>query len=286
MPTARVMLASLANPPNTSSLDRCDEGETIRAVSVATSRTLRRREALQAHHASGPVVERLLGRLGRLRNPGLAAYRWHSGTLLSEPFGAVPNAVLPAAPDEAQRLVAELLGRTPPRALVACLANFGRRALELAVHGHVHIMIVANGRSLAQCSRCVASLVPDIDRWQAPPAGLFVLEERLLLLRGNALCMTAAHEFAHALDAVLARRPRSYLSFESTEIRDCFAHASGFVNHYAASSLDEYFAECVRAYVEVNDDHSSWLPLTRQDLLTRDPQMFSLIENLFRTTLM
>jgi hypothetical protein len=147
------------------------------------------------------------------------------------------------------------------------------------------MMVVADGMAFTQCSRSVASLVPDIDRWQAPPAGLFVLEERLLLLRGNALRMTAAHEFAHALDAVLASRPRSYFSFENADVRDCFSSATGFVNEYAASGLDEYFAECLRAYVEVNDDHSSWLPLTRHDLLTRDPRMFTLIDRLFRNVL-
>jgi hypothetical protein len=50
-----------------------------------------------------------------------------------------------------------------------------------------------------------------------------------------------------------------------------------------SSSLDEYFAESVRAYVEVNDERCAWLTLTRQDLFPRDPRMFALIERLFRT---
>jgi hypothetical protein len=127
----------------------------------------------------------------------------------------------------------------------------------------------------------VASLVPDIDRWAAPPAGLFVLEERLVLLRHGALRMAAAHEFGHALDAVLAARPRSYHSFEDEAIRTAFANASRFVNEYAASGLDEYFAESVRAYVEVNDDRSQWLPLTRHELALCDPTMFAIVEDLF-----
>jgi hypothetical protein len=55
------------------------------------------------------------------------------------------------------------------------------------------------------------------------------------------------------------------------------------VNEYAASSLDEYFAESVRAYVEVNDERCAWLPVTRQDLYLRDPRMFALIERLFKS---
>jgi hypothetical protein len=97
--------------------------------------------------------------------------------------------------------------------------------------------------------------------------------------------MTAAHEFAHAIDALLARKKRSYFSYESEELRYYFATATGFVNEYAASSLDEYFAESVRAYVEVNDERCAWLPLTRQDLYLRDPRMFALIERLFRSNL-
>jgi hypothetical protein len=95
--------------------------------------------------------------------------------------------------------------------------------------------------------------------------------------------MTAAHEFAHALDAALAQRQRSYYSFESEELRYYFATATGYINEYAATGLDEYFAESVRAYVEVNDPACAWLPVTRQDLYLRDPRMFALVDRLFRT---
>jgi hypothetical protein len=223
----------------------------------------------------------MLGALRRLQSHNLNAYRTSSGIVLSEPFGATPSAVVPARYEEAYFLVGKLLQRTPPRALVASLACFGRAALERAIAGGIRAVIVPPNRPFAQCSRSVASLAPEIDRWHAPPAGLFVLEERLLLLRPHALRMTAAHEFAHALDAVMAQQPRSYVSFESPDIREAFVRATGYVNEYAASGLDEYFAESVRAYVEVNDDRSSWLPLTRHDLFLRDPRMFRIIDGLF-----
>jgi hypothetical protein len=60
-----------------------------------------------------------------------------------------------------------------------------------------------------------------------------------------------------------------------------FATATNYVNEYAASGLDEYFAESIRAYVEVNDPACAWLPLTRQDLFLRDPRMFALADRLF-----
>jgi hypothetical protein len=110
-----------------------------------------------------------------------------------------------------------------------------------------------------------------------------VVEERRVLLRSKALSMTAAHEFAHALDAVIATRPRSYFSYENEEVRHLYSSATGFVNEYAASGLDEYFAESVRAYLEINDSRCAWLPLTRYDLRARDPRMFDLIDRLFRS---
>lgn len=245
-----------------------------------SAHTVRRHRVLAARGAGCPVTQRLLGALRRLQSHNLAAYRTSTGLVLSEPFGATRSVVVPAQYEDARSLVGTLLQRTPPRALVASLACFGRAALERVVSGGIRAVIVPPGRPFSQCSRSVASLAPEIDRWHAPPAGLFVLEERLLLLRPHALRMAAAHEFAHALDAVMAQQPRSYLSFESSDIREAFVSAPGYVNEYAASGLDEYFAESVRAYVEVNDDRSSWLPLTRHELFLRDPRMFRIIERL------
>jgi hypothetical protein len=283
VPAQRIVIARLDEPPDTSRFERCAEHETSRALATMTARLLAKRRALGDAAAHGPSLERLLGNLHRLQNPQMNAYRHDTEgcIVLSEPFGAVPSAVRSAPPDIAFELVAALLRRKPPRRLASALAPFGIAALECALRGGVRALVVPHGRSFSRYSRSVASLVPDIDRWHAPPAGLFVLDERLLLLRAGPLRMAAAHEFGHALDAVLAAKPRSYLSFESDRIREAFATATGFVNEYAASGLDEYFAECVRAYVEVNDPRSTWFPLTRHDLLTRDPRMFALVERLF-----
>ena len=176
-------------------------------------------------------------------------------------------------------------GAKPPSRVVGALAKFGEPALTAATHAGIRFAIVPEGRRYAEYSSAVAKLIPGIDDWSAPPSGLFVVEERCVLLRSSAMAMTAAHEFAHALDAVIADRPRSYFSYESQELRHYFATATGFVNEYAASGLDEYFAESVRAYLEINDARCAWLPLTRRDLSLRDPRMFALIERLFTSAL-
>jgi hypothetical protein len=175
-----------------------------------------------------------------------------------------------------------MLGTKPDPELEDVLAAYGEQALVAAARSGFTIAIVPDGQPFASFSSSVARCAPGIDAWAAPPSGLFVVEERRILLRPHALRMTAAHEFAHALDALLARKLRSYFSYESEELRYYFATASAFVNEYAASSLDEYFAESMRAYVEINDERCAWLPLTRQDLYLRDPRMFALIERLFK----
>src|SRR5579872_1014563 len=271
------------DPPNTSLLTPCNESETRRAILQLRARLERRRARLDARRATGRHVERVRSALRRLQGEDLCAYHSSDCTLVSEAFGAVPGAAPAAKPSTARGLVNRLVHAEASSALVAALAAFGVEALALAVRGGVRIKIVPSGRHFARCSPAVAALVPDIDRWQAPPAGLFVLEERLVLLRAGALRMAAAHEFAHALDALLAARQRSYFSFESEDIRSAYASASGFVNEYAASGLDEYFAESVRAYLEINDDRSCWLPLTRKMLFTRDARMFQIVDALFRS---
>jgi hypothetical protein len=91
--------------------------------------------------------------------------------------------------------------------------------------------------------------------------------------------MTIAHEFAHALDCALGGGV--YLSGVDPRIRRAFASATAFVTPYAASACDEYFAECMRAFVEVNDPHSLWPRATRDRLWSVDPRMAAIVASLF-----
>jgi hypothetical protein len=91
--------------------------------------------------------------------------------------------------------------------------------------------------------------------------------------------MTIVHELAHALD--LALGGGVYLSGFDPAIRRAFRDARAFVTPYAASALDEYFAECVRAYVEANDPRSPWPRATRARLKALDPAMHAIVSAMF-----
>jgi hypothetical protein len=90
--------------------------------------------------------------------------------------------------------------------------------------------------------------------------------------------MTIAHEFGHAIDCALGRGV--YLSGTNPEIRRAFIEARSFVTPYAASGIDEYFAESVRAYVEVNDPASSWPRASKARLRRVDAAMYGIVESL------
>jgi len=281
MPDVRAVLADLADPPDTSRLVACDESLTACAVESVRARLLRRRRS-----ASGGRTSEILGALRRLQNPQLSGFRNENGTIvLSEPFNGLPSAVPPVPLDLTRSIVSAMTSSRPPITLVRVLSAFGAAALEGARAAGVRIDVLPAAVKFRDASASVGRSVPDIDAWAAPPSGLFVVDERRMLLRSHALRMAAAHEFAHALDSVLAKRSRSYFSFESEELRYYFATAIGFINEYAATGLDEYFAESVRAYVEINDSRCAWPPVTRQDLFLRDPRMFALVERLFKTNL-
>ncbi|MEO7038929.1 MAG: hypothetical protein ABI186_02740, partial [Candidatus Elarobacter sp.] len=134
------------------------------------------------------------------------------------------------------------------------------------------------GEGYCDRSRTLRRLASSVDGWPVPPAGLFVVEERVVYLRSTS-AMTVAHEFAHALDCALGGGV--YLSGIDPRIRRAFQAARAFVTPYAASGLDEYFAECVRAWVEANDPRSPWPRATRARLRALDPAIAEIVETLF-----
>src|SRR5579862_9839702 len=128
------------------------------------------------------------------------------------------------------------------------LIRFGSGALRYARGGRIRIVLLRDGELYANASIALARLGIDVDAWPAPPAGLFVVEERSLYLRSRSP-MTVAHEFGHALDCALGGGV--YRSGVDPRVRSLYANASAFVTPYAASGIDEYFAESLRAYVGV-----------------------------------
>ena len=178
----------------------------------------------------------------------------------------------------ARRLFSFEPNRPPEPEVVETLLRFGRGALSYALKNRIRIVLLRRGELYRDASRALARLGIDVDAWPAPPAGLFVVEERSLYLRSRSP-MTVAHEFGHALDCALGGGV--YRSGIDPQVRSLFANATSFVTPYAATGVDEYFAESLRAYVEANDPASPWPRATRARLRHGDPGMHDFIELLF-----
>jgi hypothetical protein len=158
------------------------------------------------------------------------------------------------------------------------LRRFGAGPCAVATRAGVRIIALAPGQRFADRSAALRRLGAGVDGWPLPPAGIFVVEERTVYLRSTSP-MTVAHEFGHALDCALGEGV--YRSSVDPRIRHAFARATAFITPYAASACDEYFAECVRAFVEVNDPHSLWPRATRERLWAVDPRMAAIVASLF-----
>lgn len=154
-----------------------------------------------------------------------------------------------------------------PASAIRCMEANGTRFVTLKT-----------GQRFDEVSPALRRLRAGVDAWPIPPAGLFVVEERAVYLRSTS-AMTIVHEAGHSLDCAIGGGV--YLSGVDPRIRRAFASATAFVTPYAASGCDEYFAECVRAWAQANDEHSLWPEATRERLAQVDPIMFKLLSALF-----
>lgn len=164
------------------------------------------------------------------------------------------------------------------RAVTRTLRRFGDGALRFALRAGIRIHVLAEGERYADLSPALRRLGIDVDAWPAPPAGLFVVEERRVYLRALG-AMTVAHEFGHALDCALGGG--TYRSAVDPAIRRAYSCATAFVTPYAASGIDEYFAEAVRAHIGANDALSPWPEATRERLRDVDPEIARIVARLF-----
>jgi len=168
---------------------------------------------------------------------------------------------------------------TVRKAIAETLEKFGFGAVHCALSGGVTVVPLPRGALYRELSPALARLGIDVDAWPAPPAGLFVIEERTVYLR-SCSPMTVSHEFGHALDCILGGGV--YRSTADPEIRAAFASVRSGITHYAMTGIDEYFAESVRAYVDnCNDPASAWPAATRERLRRLDPAMFCIVERIF-----
>ncbi len=166
------------------------------------------------------------------------------------------------------------------RTIAATLQRFGPHALRYAAERGIRIAVLPIGSRYRDASSALRRLGIEVDAWPVPPAGLFVVEERTMYLR-SANPMTIAHEFGHALDCALGGGV--YRSGYDTRIRAAFENARDFITPYASVGIDEYFAESMRAYVEINDPQSPWPLATRERLRAIDPLMTSYLRSVFET---
>jgi hypothetical protein len=180
----------------------------------------------------------------------------------------------------ARRLFESERARPPEEPAIETLIRFGSGALAYALAARIRVVLLRGAELYRNASPALARVGIDVDAWPAPPAGLFVVEERALYLRSRSP-MTVAHEFGHALDCALGGGV--YRSGIDPRVRAHFAGARAFVTPYAATGLDEYFAESLRAYVSVNDPSSPWPRATRERLRRVDPAMHDYVEEIFRT---
>ncbi len=185
-------------------------------------------------------------------------------------FATAASALVAPGPDRALRTIAETLSR------------FGEPAVTFAANRGIQIVPLVRTQRYCDASAALRRLGVDVDAWPVPPAGLFVVEERCIYIR-SATAMTVAHEFAHGLDCALGGGV--YRSGYDQAVRRAFARARDFVTPYAATGLDEYFAESMRAYVEVNDARSPWPKATRARLRAVDPNIYHFLAGLFATEL-
>ncbi|MGH7660713.1 MAG: hypothetical protein ACRENA_07340 [Vulcanimicrobiaceae bacterium] len=179
----------------------------------------------------------------------------------------------------------DLIAADDPNAIAAVAATldrFGAGALRFAASSGIRVQILTAREHYREHSPALRRLGIDVDAWPAPPAGLFVVEERRVLLRSLG-AMTVAHEFGHALDCALGGG--TYRSGVDPVIRRAYSRAKAFVTPYAASGIDEYFAEAMRAHIGANDPASPWPDATRERLRAVDPEMARIVARLFRDEL-
>ncbi len=165
-----------------------------------------------------------------------------------------------------------------PYSVRKVLGAYGPGVTKFLGEQEITIRVLDFGEEYIQASEELRRLNIQVDNWPTPPAGLFVVSERRAYFRRISQ-MTIAHELAHAFD--LALGGEGYYSSIDRDIQKAFACARRFVTPYAATRIDEYFAEAVRAWLEINDARSPWPAVSQNRLRKADPAMFEIIRSIF-----
>jgi len=160
------------------------------------------------------------------------------------------------------------------------LEHMGPDICEILAANGVTITALHSGEGFSDVSPALRRLGAGVDRWPIPPAGLFIVEERSVILR-SVSNMTFFHEISHALDMCLGGGV--YRSGLDPRFRRRFDAASGFVTPYAAAGVDEFWAESGRSWWGeiANDPYSLWPAVSRERLRRVDQEMYELVRWVF-----
>jgi len=158
------------------------------------------------------------------------------------------------------------------------LLRFGQGALSYALRSRIRILLLRAGELYREASPALARLGIDVDAWPAPPAGLFVVEERALFLRSRSP-MTVAHEFGHALDCALGGGV--YRSSIDPQVRALFAGAQTFVTPYGRNRRRRVLRRIAARVRRGQRLRLPWPRATRARLRHGDPGMHDYVEMLF-----
>lgn len=160
------------------------------------------------------------------------------------------------------------------------LEHMGPDVCDVLAGNGVAIRVLGSGQRFNDVSPALRRLGASVDRWPIPPVGLFIIEERSVILR-SVSGMSFFHEVQHAIDLCLGGGV--YRSGVDSRLRQRFSEARTFVTPYAASGCDEFWAECARCWWApiANDRHSFWPAVSRERLRHCDEQMYELVRCVF-----
>lgn len=162
------------------------------------------------------------------------------------------------------------------------LTSLPAAVLDLLVAGNIQVRALHENERYDEASPELTRIGVNVDGWPAPPAGLFVVEERTLYLR-SCSPMTLTHELGHAVD--LALGGGIYKSTLDPKMRREFSDATKYTSPYAATATDEWFAEGFRCYLSqfttVNDAGGFWPKATLARLRTCAPKLGAFFESRF-----
>ena len=149
--------------------------------------------------------------------------------------------------------------------------QIGRRLFQAVSHGQGGQRELPHPPGLRQLRQAMGALHQ-----------LRLAQEQRAVPRAARYLHGAAGQVGGAPERLKALGDGVYRSGFDPQIRAAFAAARSFVTPYAASGLDEYFAECVRAYADVLNDVDSPSPnATRERLRACDPAMHAIVAEIF-----